>query len=55
MLADTGVKVVAEVASGQAAVKHVSEHDVDVVLMEVCMPEGDGPTALGRIKGDSPM
>src|SRR5208283_2548552 len=41
-------------ASGPAAVKHVSEHAVDVVLMDVCMPEGDGLTALGRIKLDKP-
>ena len=54
LLADTGIKVVAEVASGQAAVKHALEHDVDVVLMDVCMPEGDGLTALGRIKLDKP-
>jgi DNA-binding NarL/FixJ family response regulator len=54
MLADTEIKVVAEVASGQAAVKWALEHEVDVVLMDVCMPEGDGLTALGRIKLDKP-
>ena len=30
------------------------EHEVDVVLMDVRMPEGDGLTALGRIKLDKP-
>ena len=54
LLAGTEIKVVAEVANGQAAVKHVSEHQVDVVLMDVCMPEGDGLTALGSIKRDKP-
>ena len=54
MLAGTKIEVVAEVSTGQAAVKHVSEHDVDVVLMDVCMPDGDGVTALGRIKLDKP-
>ena len=54
LLADTGIKVVAEAATGQAAVKHALENDVDVVLMDVCMPEGDGITALGRIKLDKP-
>ena len=54
MLAGTEIKVVAEVSSGQAAVKHVLEHEVDVVLMDVCMPEDDGLTALGRIKLDKP-
>ena len=54
LLAGTEIKVVAEVASGQAAVKYVLEHDVDVVLMDVRMPDGDGLTALGRIKLDKP-
>ena len=34
--------------------KHALENDVDVVLMDVRMPEGDGLTALGRIKLDKP-
>ena len=54
MLAGTEVKVVAEVATGQAAVKYALEHEVDVVLMDVRMPDGDGVTALGRIKLDKP-
>ena len=54
LLADTGIKVVAEVATGQAAVKYALEHEVDVVLMDVRMPDGDGLTALGRIKLDKP-
>ena len=54
LLADTGIKIVAEAATGQAAVKYAVENDVDVVLMDVCMPEGDGVTALGRIKLDKP-
>ena len=54
MLAGTEIEVIAEVATGQAAVKYVSEHKVDVVLMDVRMPEGDGVTALGRIKLDKP-
>lgn len=54
LLAGSEINVVAEVTSGPAAVKHVSEHEVDVVLMDVCMAEGDGLTALGRIKLDKP-
>jgi DNA-binding NarL/FixJ family response regulator len=54
MLADTDIKIVAAVASGQAAVKYVLENEVDVVLLDVRMPEGDGLTALGRIKLDKP-
>ena len=54
MLAGTEIKVVAEVAGGPAAAKYALENDLDVVLMDVRMPEGDGLTALGRIKLDKP-
>ena len=54
VLAGTDIKVVAEVATGQATVAYVLEHDVDVVLLDVRMPDGDGLTALGRIKLDKP-
>ena len=54
MLADTGIKVVGEVATGSEAVKYALENDVDVVLLDIRMPDGDGLTALGRIKLDKP-
>jgi DNA-binding NarL/FixJ family response regulator len=54
MLADTEVKIVAEVATGQAAVKYVREYPVDVALLDTRMPNGDGLTALGQIKLDKP-
>ncbi len=54
LLAGTEIKVVAEVATGQAAVKQALETEVDIVLMDVRMPDGDGLTALGRIKLDKP-
>ena len=54
MLADTEIKVVAEVATGTAAVKYALENEVDVVLLDIRMPDGDGLTALGRIKLDKP-
>ena len=54
MLAGTEIKVTAEAATVQAAVKHALEDELDVVLMDVHMPDGDGVTALGRIKLDKP-
>ncbi len=54
LLAGTEIKVVAEVGTGQAAVKYALEAEVDVVLLDVRMPDGDGLTALGRIKLDKP-
>jgi DNA-binding NarL/FixJ family response regulator len=54
MLAGTEIKVIGEVVTGRAAVAYALEHDVDVVLLDVRMPDGDGLTALGRIKLDKP-
>ncbi|MCD4726634.1 MAG: response regulator transcription factor [Pirellulales bacterium] len=54
MLADTEIKVVGEVATGATAVKYALDNEVDVVLLDIRMPDGDGLTALGRIKLDKP-
>jgi DNA-binding NarL/FixJ family response regulator len=54
MLTGTDIKVVAEVATGAAAVKYALENEVDVALLDIRMPDGDGLTALGRIKLDKP-
>ena len=54
LLAGTEIKIVAEAGTGPAAAKLALEKDVDVVLLDVRMPDGDGLTALGRIKLDKP-
>jgi len=54
LLAGTEIKIVAEVTTGRGAVEYALEHEVDVVLMDVRMSDGDGITALGRIKLDKP-
>jgi len=54
LLADTEIEVIAEVETGADAVKYVLENDVDVALLDIRMPDGDGLTSLGRIKLDKP-
>jgi DNA-binding NarL/FixJ family response regulator len=54
MVAGTDIKVVGEVTTGNEAVKFALENEVDAVLMDIRMPDGDGLTALGRIKLDKP-
>jgi DNA-binding NarL/FixJ family response regulator len=54
LLADTEIVVVAAVTTAQAAVQYALGHDLDIVLMDVRMPDGDGLTALGHIKLDKP-
>jgi DNA-binding NarL/FixJ family response regulator len=51
---DTDIQVVAEASSGQEALKMAKEKKLDVVLLDVRMPDLDGLNVLGRIKLDHP-
>jgi DNA-binding NarL/FixJ family response regulator len=50
----TDIHVVAEAANGQDALKLIKEKRLDVVLLDVRMPDMDGLNVLGRIKLDHP-
>jgi DNA-binding NarL/FixJ family response regulator len=52
MLHGEDIKIVAEASSGEEAISVVQKHNVDVVLLDIRMPGGDGLNALGRIKLD---
>jgi len=54
LVAGTEVQVVGEVSTGEDAVKFALEQSPNVVLLDIRMPNGDGLTALGRIKLERP-
>jgi NarL family two-component system response regulator LiaR len=48
------IEVVADVADGRQALVAVAEHDPDVVLMDLVLPEVDGVEAIRRIASQQP-
>jgi DNA-binding NarL/FixJ family response regulator len=54
LVADTEIEIIAEATTGEEAVQRALQGDVDVVLLDIRMPEGDGLNALGRLKLDRP-
>ena len=46
--------MVGEVATGAAAVKYALENEVDVVLLDIRMPDGDGLTPWDGSSSTSP-
>ena len=51
---ESDIEVVAEASSGKSVVALVENHQPDLVILDVRMPDGDGLQALGRIKSDFP-
>ncbi len=54
LMAGADIDIVGEAISGVQAVEMALQGDPDVVLLDIRMPDGDGLTALGRIKLDKP-
>ena len=54
LLHGTEIEVVAEAATGEDAVRKTMEFELDIVLLDIRMPKGDGLNALGRIKLERP-
>jgi len=55
MFDGTDIKVVAEASNGKDALRLVGEKGVDVVILDVRMPDIDGLNVLGRLKLDHPQ
>jgi DNA-binding NarL/FixJ family response regulator len=54
LVTGTDIEVIGEATSGEEAVRLSAELKPDVIIMDIRMPDGDGLTALGRIKLDQP-
>jgi DNA-binding NarL/FixJ family response regulator len=54
ILKDTDIRIVAEASGGNEALKLITQHELDLVLLDVRMPEGDGLSCLARIKVEEP-
>ncbi len=54
LFADTEIEVVAQPSTGDEAVRLTKEHNPDVVLLDVRMPDGEGLVALSRIQVEQP-
>jgi len=54
LLAGTDIEVVGEASTGKEAVRVVQKEKPDVVLMDIRMPDGDGLSALEKIRAKMP-
>lgn len=54
MLVNTEIEIVSEASSGNEAVDAVRNNAIDIVLLDIRMPDGDGLTALTQIRDEHP-
>ncbi len=54
LLEGTDIKIVAEASTGQEALKLALTKKIDIALIDIRMPDGDGLNVLGRIKLEKP-
>ena len=50
----TEIEIVSEATTGSEAIDAVKNHEIDIAILDIRMPGGDGLYALGRIKESHP-
>ncbi|MEO5349903.1 MAG: response regulator transcription factor [Magnetococcus sp. YQC-3] len=54
LLLDGDVQWVGDAANGRQAIKFILEHDLDVVLLDITLPDLDGLEVLSRLRQEKP-
>jgi DNA-binding NarL/FixJ family response regulator len=54
LLSDADITIVGESGTGEETLRLAKQHNPDVVLLDVLMPEKDGLTTLAKLKADWP-
>ena len=55
LLRDSDIRIVAEAASGNEVPALVLQHELDLVLLDIRMPNGDGLACLAQLKAQEPQ
>ena len=55
LFAGTDVEIVGEAKTGEETIQMALERELDIVLLDIRMPGGDGLNVLGRLKLDRPQ
>ena len=55
LFVDTGIEIVGEAGNGAQAVEATLQHQPDVVLLDIRMPETDGIEALQKLREECPQ